>query len=106
MKSYLREIPSPHPDSAVWQSTVVEIPSRGCGDDVDCGQQSLRLQAENPYSRQLFRHLIATASLGAITVAFWLSLIGVAPSTFADSAARTNPADQPTSATTSPKHQN
>jgi hypothetical protein len=105
MKSYPHEMPSPHLNSAVWRSKIAEIPSGGCGDDLDCGQQSLRLRTENPYSRQLFRHLIATASLVAITVVFWLSLIGLAPRAFADSAARTNPADQSTSATTSPKHQ-
>jgi hypothetical protein len=81
MKSYQYEIPSSQRDSAVWQSTIAEIPSGGCGDDVDCGQQSLRLQIGNPYSRQLFRHLIATAFMTVITVVFWLSLIGLAPST-------------------------
>jgi hypothetical protein len=106
MKSYPYEIPSSQRDSAVWQSKRAEIPSGGCGDDVDCGQHSLRLQAENPYSRQLFRHLIATASLAVITVVFWLSLIGLAPSAYAHSAARTDPTDQPASATTSSKHQN
>jgi hypothetical protein len=106
MKSHPYEIPSAHPDSAVWQSKIAEFPSGGCGDDVDCGPQSLRLQTENPYSRQLFRHLIATASLAVITVVFWLSLIGLAPSAYAHSAARTNPTDQPTSATSSSKHQN
>jgi hypothetical protein len=81
------------------------IPSDGCGDDVDCGQQSLRFQTVTPHSRQLFRHLIATALLAVITVAFWLSLIGLAPGAYAHSAARTNPAEQSTSATTSSKHQ-
>jgi hypothetical protein len=81
MKSYQYEIPSSQRDSAVWQSKIAEIPSGGCGDDVDCGQQSLRLQIGNPYSRQLFRHLIATAFMTMITVVFWLSLIGLAPST-------------------------
>jgi hypothetical protein len=88
-------------DSAVWQSKKAEIPSGGCGDDVDCGQQSLRPQTENPYGRQLFRHLIATTFLAVITVAFWLSLIGLAPSAYAHGAARTNPAERSTSATTS-----
>jgi hypothetical protein len=106
MKSHPYEIPSAHPDSAVWQSKIAEIRSGGCGDDVDCGQQSLRPQTENPYSRQLFRHLVATASLAVITVVFWLSLIGLAPSAYAHSAACTDPTDQPTSATTSSKHQN
>jgi hypothetical protein len=106
MKSYPYEIPSAQPNSVVWQSKTAKIPSGGCGDDVDCGQQSLRLQTENPYSRKLFRHLIATAFLAVITVVFWLSLIGLAPSAFAHSAARTNPTDQSTSATTSSKHQN
>jgi hypothetical protein len=101
MKSYPYEIPSAQPDSAVWQSKIAEIPPGGCGDDVDSGQQSLRLQTENPYSRQLFRHLIATAFMAVITVFFWLSLIGLAPGAHADSAARTNPAEQSTSATTS-----
>jgi hypothetical protein len=80
MKSYPYEIPSSQRDSAVWQSKIAEIPSGGCGDDVDCGQQSLRLRTENPYSGQLFRHLIATAFMTVITVVFWLSLIGLAPS--------------------------
>jgi hypothetical protein len=106
MKTHPYEIPSAHPDSAVWQSKTAEIPSGRCGDDVDCGQQSLRLQTENPYSRQLFRHLIATGFLAAITVVFWLSLIGLAPSAYAHGAARTDPTDQPTSATTSSKQQN
>jgi hypothetical protein len=44
--------------------------------------------------------------LAVITVVFWLSLIGLAPSAYAHSAARTNPTDQSTSATTSSKHQN
>jgi hypothetical protein len=101
MKSYPYEIPSSQLDSAVWQSQIAEIPSGGCGDDVDCGQQSLRLQTENPYRSRLFRHLIATALLAVITAVFWLSLIGLAPGAYAHSAARTNPAEQSTSATTS-----
>jgi hypothetical protein len=87
MTSYPHEIPSPHPDFVVWQSTIAEIPSGRCCDDLDCRQQSLRLQAENPYSRQLFRHLIATAFLAVITVVCWLSLIGLPPSAYAHSAA-------------------
>jgi hypothetical protein len=106
MKSYACEIPLPQPDSAVWQSDIAEIPSRGCGDDVDRGWQSLSLQTENPYRRQLFRHLIATALLAAITGVFWLSLIGLGPGAYAHGAARTNPAEQSTSARTSSKHQN
>src|ERR1700733_1800099 len=106
MKSYRYEIPSSQLDSAISQSKIAEIVSGGRGDDVDCGQQSLRLQTGNPYSRALFRHLIATALLAVITVVFWLSLIGLAPSVYAHSAAPTNPTDQPTSATTSSKHQN
>jgi hypothetical protein len=105
MKSYRYEIPSSRLDSAVAKSTLVEIPSGGRGDDLDCGQQSLRLQTGNPYSRALFRHLIATASLAVITVLFWLSLIGLAPSVYAHGAARTGSAEQSTSATTSSKHQ-
>jgi hypothetical protein len=105
MTSYRYEIPSSQVDSAASQSTIAEIPSGGRGDDVDCGQQSLRLQTGNPYSRTLFRHLIATASLAVITVLFWLSLIGLAPSVYAHSAARISPAEQSTSATTSSKHQ-
>jgi hypothetical protein len=101
MKIHAYEIPSPELDSAIWQPKMAEIPSGGRGDDVDCGQQSLRLQTENPYSRSLFRHLIATALLAVITVFFWLSLIGLAPGTYAHGAARTNPAEQSTSATTS-----
>jgi hypothetical protein len=83
MKSYPYEIPSSQLDSVVWQPKMAGIPSGGCGDDVDCGRQSLRLQTENPHSRQLFRHLIATALLAVITVVFWLSLIGLAPSAYA-----------------------
>jgi hypothetical protein len=105
MKSYRHEIPSSQLDSPVSKSKVAEIPSRGRGDDLDCGHQSLRLQTGNPYSRRLFRHLIATASLAVITVLFWLSLIGLAPSFYANSAARTSPAEQSTSAATSSKHQ-
>ena len=101
MKSYPYDIPSSQLDSAVWQSDTAEISSGGCGDDVDCGQRSLRLHTENPYRRQLFRHLIATALLAVITVVFWLSLIGFAPGAYAHGAARTNPAEQSTSATTS-----
>ena len=92
MKSYPYETPS---------SQLAEIPPSGCGDDVDYGQQSLRLSTENPYSRRLFRHFIATALLAVITVFFWLSLIGLAPGVYVGSAARTNPAEQSTSATTS-----
>ena len=84
---------------------MAEIPSGACDGDVDYRQQSLRLHTGNPHSRQLFRHLIATALLAVITVVFWLSLIGLAPSAYADSAARTNPAEKSTSATTSSKHQ-
>ena len=61
----------------------------------------MRLQTENPYIRTLFRHLIATASLAVITVFFWLSLIGLAPGVYAHGAARTHPAEQAASVTTS-----
>jgi hypothetical protein len=105
MKSYPYEIPSSQPDSVIWQPKMAGILSGGRGDDVDCGQQSLRLQTENPYIRQLFRHLIANALLAVITVVFWLSLIGLAPGAYANGAARTNPAEQSTSATTSSQHQ-
>jgi hypothetical protein len=84
---------------------MAEIPSGGRGDDVGCGQQALLIQTENPYIRQLFRHLIATGLLAVITVVFWLSLIGLAPGAYAHSAARTNPAEQSTSATPSSQHQ-
>jgi len=84
---------------------MAEIRSGGRGDDVGCGQQALRIQTENPYIRQLFRHLIATGLLAVITVVFWLSLIGLAPGAYAHSAARTNPAEQSTSATPSSQHQ-
>jgi hypothetical protein len=103
MKSYRYEMPSSQLDFAVSKSMVAEIPSGG--DDLDRGQQSLRLQTGNPYSRTLFRHLVATASLAVITVLFWLSLIGLAPSVYAHSAARTSPADPSTSVATSSKHQ-
>jgi hypothetical protein len=106
MKSYRYEIPSSQLDSAVSQSMIAEIRSVGRGDDLDRGQQSLRLQTGNPYSRTLFRHLIATALLAVVTVVFWLSLIGLGPGAYAHGAARTNPAEQSTSATTLSKHQN
>jgi hypothetical protein len=106
MKSYAYEIPSTQLDSAVRQSNVAEFPAGGCGDDADRGQQSLRLQTGNPYRRQLFRHLLATALLVVITVVFWLSLIGPGPGAYAHGAARTNPAEQSTLATTLSKHQN
>jgi hypothetical protein len=76
MTSYLYEIPSSQPGYAVRQPKMAKIPTAGCGDDVDYGQLSLRYQPENPYSRRLFWHLIATVLLVAITVLAWLSLIG------------------------------
>jgi hypothetical protein len=106
MKSYAYEIPSTQLNSAVRQPKMAEFPAGGSGDDVDRGHQSLRLQAGNPHRRQLFRHLLATALLVAITVAFWMSLIGLGPGAYAHGGARTNPAEQPTLATTLPKHQN
>jgi hypothetical protein len=93
MLAAMNEMPSSQTDYAVSQSKVAELPSGGCDDDLDCGQQSLRLQAENPYSRKLFRHLIATVFLAVIAVAFWLSLIGLPPSAYAHGAALTNSAD-------------
>jgi hypothetical protein len=101
MKSHQYEIPSSQSDSDVSQSKIAELPSGGRGDDLDCGQQSLRRRAGNPHSRKLIRHLIATASLAVITVLFWLSLIGLAPRVYAHSAARTSPAEQSNSATIS-----
>ena len=65
------------------------------------GSSHCDFKPKTPYSRQLFRQLIATALLAVITVVFWLSLIGLAPGAYAHSAARTNPAEQSTSATTS-----
>jgi hypothetical protein len=106
MKSYTCEIPSSRLNFVVWQPKIADAPAGGCGDDVDRGQQSLRLQTVNPYRRQLFRHLIATALLAVITVVFWLSLIGLGPDAYAHGAARTNPAEQSTSATTFSKYQN
>ena len=106
MKGYAYEIPSTQLNSAVRQPKVAEFPAGGRGDDVDRGQQSLRRQTGNPYRRQLFRHLLATALLGVITVVFWLSLIGLEPGAYAHGAARTNPAEQSTSATTSIQNQN
>jgi hypothetical protein len=76
MTSYPYEIPSSQLGYAVRQPKMAEVPAGGCGDDVDCGQPPLRCQPENPYNRQLFRHLIATVLLVAITVLAWLSLIG------------------------------
>jgi hypothetical protein len=106
MKSYRYEIPSSQLDSGVRQSKIAEIPSGACGDDVDSGQLSLHLQTGNLYGRKLFRHLIATALLAVITVVFWLSLLGLAPSAYAHSAARTSPAERSTWATTSSMQQN
>ena len=88
-------------DSAVWQPTLAVIPSGGRRVDVVGGQRSLRIQTGNPHRRRLFRHIIATAVLAVVTVFLWLSLIGLTPSIYAHSAARTDPAEQPTSATTS-----
>ena len=65
------------------------------------GGSHCAFKPKTPNSTQLFRHLIATALLAVITVVFWLSLIGLAPSAYAHGAARTNPAEQSTSATTS-----
>jgi hypothetical protein len=79
MKSYPYEIASSQPGYAVRQLKVAEIQTGGCGDDVDCGQPPLRYPTEKPYSRQLFRHLIATLLLAVIAVLAWLSLIGLAP---------------------------
>jgi predicted secreted protein len=101
MKSYPYKIPPSQLNSTVWQPTIADIPSGRSADDVECGQLPLGLHAGNPHSWQLFRHLIATALLAAITVVFWLSLIGLAPGAGAHPAARTDPAEQPTSATTS-----
>jgi hypothetical protein len=101
MTSYPYKIPSSQLDSVVSQSAIAEIPSGGRRVDVACGQQSLRLHSGNPYSRQLFRHLIATALLAVLTAVLWLSVIGLAPGADAHPAARTEPAEQPTSATTS-----
>ena len=83
------------------KSYPYEIPSGRRADDVDYGQPPIGLRAGNPHSRQLFRHLIATALLAEITVVLWLSLIGFAPGAAAHPAVRTDPAEQPTSATTS-----
>jgi hypothetical protein len=76
MTSYPYEIPSSQLGYAVRQPKMAEIPAGGRDDDVDCGQPPLRYQPGNPYSRQLFWHLIATVLLVAITVVAWLSLIG------------------------------
>ena len=83
------------------KSYPYEIPSGRRADDVDYGQPPIGLRAGNPHSRQLFRHLIATALLAEITVVLWLSLIGFAPGAHARSAARTNPAEWSPSAMTS-----
>ena len=100
MKSYACEIPSTRLHSAVRKPKIAEFSASGSGADVECERQSLRLHGGNPYRRQLFRHLLATALLGMITVVFWLSLIGLAPSVYARGTARTSPA-QSTLATTS-----
>jgi hypothetical protein len=105
MKSYPYEITSSQPNSVIWQPKMAGIPSGGRSDDIDFGQQALRLQTENPYRRRLFRHLIATALLAVITVILWLSLMGLAPGAYALSAARSNPAEQSASATTSSQHE-
>jgi hypothetical protein len=102
MKSYPYEIPSSQLGYAVRQPKMAEIPAGECGHDFDCGQPPLRYQPENPHSRKLFWHLIATALLAAITVLAWLCLIGLAPGAYAHTAAHTNPSKQSISATTSP----
>jgi hypothetical protein len=79
MRSYPHTAPSSQSDSAIWQQKPMEIPPAGRGDHVASGPRSSRRQTGNPYSRQLFRHLIATTLLAAVTVLFWLSLIGLAP---------------------------
>jgi len=79
MKSDLYETPSSQLGYVVRQPKIAEIPTGGRGDDVDFGQPPLRYRTENPYSRQLFRHLIATVLLAVITVLGWLSLIGLVP---------------------------
>lgn len=79
MKSYPYEIPSSQLGYAVRQPKMAGIPAGECGHDFDCGQPPLRYRTENPYSRQLSRHLITTVLLAVITVLAWLSLIGLAP---------------------------
>jgi hypothetical protein len=102
MKTYPYETPSSQLDYVVRHPYMAEIRAAGFADDfVDCGQPPLRYQAENPYRRQLFRSLITTALLAAITVIAWLSLTGIAPGAHAQGAAGTNPAEQPITSTTS-----
>jgi hypothetical protein len=76
MKSYLYEVPSPQLGYAVRQLKSVDTLGREYGDDVDRRQQPFRGRTGNPYSRQLFWHLIATLLLAAIAALAWLSLIG------------------------------
>jgi len=63
-------------------------------------QQPFSYQPEGFYGRQLFWHLIATVLSAAITALAWLSLLGSAPGANGQTAARTEPATQSTTATT------
>jgi hypothetical protein len=101
MKSYLYETPLSQLGYAVRQLNMAEIPAGECGDDVDRGQPTVSYRRENPYRRQLYRHLIATVLLVVITVLAWLSLVGLAPGASAHTVAHTNSPEQSISATAS-----
>ena len=101
MKSYPYETPSPQLNYAVRQLKMAEIPAGECGDGVDRGQPPVSYRPENPYSRELYRHLIATVLLVVITVVAWLSLVGLAPGANAHTVAHTNPSERSISATAS-----
>jgi hypothetical protein len=80
---------------------MAEIPAGKCDDDHDRGQLSVSYRPENPYSRQLYRHLIATVFLVVITVFAWLSVVGLAPGANAHTVAHTNPSERSISAAAS-----
>jgi hypothetical protein len=98
MTSYPYETPSSQLGYAAQQLKISEILAGECGDDVDRGQPPSRNPVENPHSRQLYRHLIATVFLVVITVLAWLSLIGIAPGANAHTVAHTNSSEQSISA--------
>jgi hypothetical protein len=101
MRSYPYETPLSHLGYAAQQLKMAEILAGECVDDVDRGEPPSQNQSENPYSRQLYRHLIATVLMVVITVLAWLSLVGIAPGANAHTVAHTNPSEQPIPATAS-----
>jgi hypothetical protein len=101
MRSYPYQTPLSQLGYAAQQLKMAETLAGECGDDVDRVQPPSRNQIENPYSRQLYRHLIATVSLVVITVLGWLSLVGIAPSANAHTVAHPKSSEHSISATAS-----